>query len=152
MKKKLLVTSLLAVMMLFVFAGCGGSKGDTSEVKVDLKDSKIYTEEDRQAAADVITKDFEQNFKGCKLKELTFASDSCNTKENIKWLNELAEGQNLDKKFTQVIQFTGTFHSPVEDKDVEGTAWAQDQDYTGYGWWLAREDGGDWVLVTNGYG
>lgn len=66
------------------------------------------------------------------------------SKENIAWMNDLAEGQN----FTQYIEFKSDFHSPKE-----GTITLEhDFEYKDWGWSLARTDGGKWQLVTWGYG
>ena len=67
----------------------------------------------------------------------------CNTTGNIQWMNSLAE----DGSFTQVAEFLSDFHSPVEG----GGAWEADMEYTDWQWWLAREEGGDWQLMTWGY-
>jgi len=32
-----------------------------------------------------------------------------------------------------------------------GGAWEADKEYTDWQWWLAREEGGDWELLTWGY-
>ena len=116
------------------------------DVQVDYGKSDIYTQEDMQAAIEKIQDEF-TNWKGCEMHSIRYASDDCNSEENIKWVNEQAEGKN----YTQCIQFNSDFHSPVKEEDIEGTAWEPDQEYKDYQWTLAREDGGPWELVTWGY-
>ena len=58
-------------------------------------------------------------------------------------MNELKEGQN----YTACIEFLSDFRSPAEG----GGAWEENREYTGWNWWLARTDDGDWDLLTWGY-
>ena len=103
--------------------------------------SKTFTQADMDAAIALINAEF-NTWKGCELYGIRYAGDAENNAENLKWLNDLK-----DKKYTACMLFFSDFHSPVEG----GGAWEPDQDYNDYQWWLAREDGGDWELVTWGY-
>ena len=47
----------------------------------------------------------------------------------------------------QVAEFLTDFHSPVEG----GGAWEPDTEMKDWQWWLAREEGQGWLLVTFGY-
>ena len=80
---------------------------------------------------------------GCELHSLRYAGDECNSAENIKWLNELDEGQN----YVQVVEFLSDFHSP----EFAYGAWEENIEYTDYQWWLARTANGGWQLLTWGY-
>ena len=108
----------------------------------DYGDSDLYTQAELEAAAALIREQFE-SFEGCELHALRYAGDVCNSAGNLQWMNSLEDGKN----FTQVVEFLSDFHSPVEG----GGAWEADQEYTDWQWWLAREDGGDWQLLTWGY-
>lgn len=158
-KKILLMIGVAMTLTLaMVLAGCGsgsdeeataaGSGADISSVEVDLGDSELYSEADREAAVEIIKEEFSK-WDGCKLNDIRYAGDECNSKDNIKWMNELAEGQDIEPGFTECIEFLSDFHSPV--KPEEPTAWEPDTDYTDYQWWLARKDDNEWVLMTNGY-
>jgi D-alanyl-D-alanine carboxypeptidase len=114
--------------------------------KVDYGTSELYTQEEMDAAITEFKKEFE-NWLGCELHSVKYAGDECNSEENIAWLNSLKEGKN----YTQVIEFITDFHSPVEEELLKDTAWEPDKEYTDYQWWLAREDGGAWELVSMGY-
>ena len=84
---------------------------------------------------------------GCELHKIAYSSDEeCNA-DNISWMNQLEEGNDAKETFTQCIMFTSEFHSPKKG----GGAWNPDQEYTGWQWWLARADGGQWKLMTWGY-
>ncbi len=108
----------------------------------DYGDSDLYTQAELEAAAALIREQFE-SFEGCELHALRYAGDVCNSAGNLQWMNSLEDGKN----FTQVVEFLSDFHSPVEG----GGAWEADTEYKDWQWWLAREDGGDWQLLTWGY-
>ena len=93
-------------------------------------------------AIEAIKKEF-STWEGCELHAIKYTSDDCNSKENIKYVNELDE----EKDFTQAIIFVSDFHSP---KEAIG-AWEEDKKYEDWNWILARTDGGEWQLLTWGY-
>ncbi|MCR4673012.1 MAG: hypothetical protein K5637_07230 [Lachnospiraceae bacterium] len=115
---------------------------------VEYGSSDIYSREDMDEAIQVILEEFEQ-WKGCELHSLRYASDECNNEENIAWMNQLSEGKELGITFTQCIEFISDFHTPAEpDAD---SSFNSDYEYTDWTWYLAREDGGEWHLMTYGY-
>lgn len=113
---------------------------------VDYGKSDIYDQEDMDEAIKLIRKEF-AGWTGCELHNIRYTSDDCNSKENIKSVNSLADG----KKYTQCIKFRTDFHSPTKNEDLEKTAWEPDKEYKDYEWTLAREDDGNWELVNCGY-
>lgn len=115
---------------------------------IDYGSSEIYTREDMDSAIKLITETF-NTWKGCELHSIRYTSDDCNSEENIEWMNDLAKGQGLDVVFTQCIEFRSDYHSPADPKQAD--AWNPDEEYTNWGWWLAREGGGEWHLMTFGY-
>lgn len=142
---KKIIISLFCLLMVLLFAGCG--KGDITEVKIDYGTSSVYTKEDMDSAIKLIKKEF-ISFEGCELHSLSYMSDEdCNNADNIKWMNELRTDDNKEV-FTQCIAFVSDFHSPKNG----GDAWYADKEYTGWTWWLARSDGGEWKLMSWGYG
>ncbi|MBR2699395.1 MAG: D-alanyl-D-alanine carboxypeptidase family protein [Clostridia bacterium] len=120
-----------------------GAVEDTDPV-IDCGSSGLYSEAELEAAAVQIKCQFAA-FAGCSLHSLRYAGDACNSEENVKWLSDLDGG----KPYIQVIEFLGDFHSPVDSGD--GSAWEPDTEYTDYQWWLAREEGKGWQLLTWGY-
>lgn len=141
MKKALL---LLAILMLAAAcAACGG----TRDVSTDYGASELYTQEDMDAAIALIENEF-KGWQGCELHSVSYAGDECQSADNVEWMNQLKEGQDISgPEFTQVIEFISDFHSPKSNAG----AWNPDQEYTGWQWWLARSDGGEWQLLTWGY-
>jgi len=108
---------------------------------IDYGMSDLYTQADMDEAIALINAEFSA-WTGCEMHSLRYAGDEANTAENLAWMNELGE-----KEYAQVIEFLSDFHSPVEG----GGAWEADTEYTDWQWWLAREEGGGWELLTWGY-
>ncbi len=114
---------------------------------IDYGTSSLYTKEDMNAAILVIVKEF-FGLSGCELHSFAYTSDErClqDLSQALSW----ASGQGLGIDYTQCIVFKGSFHSPVDPE--KAGAWNYDQEYTGYGWWLVRKDGSEWVLAASGY-
>ena len=142
MKKILLV--LAAVISIFSLTGCGSAKAP--EVIIDYGQSAIYSQEEMDAAIRLIQEEF-STWEGCELHSIAYSSDDECSAENLSWMNDLEEANDAKETFTQCIMFTSEFHSPKNG----GGAWNPDQEYTGWQWWLARTDGGQWKLMTWGY-
>ena len=120
--------------------------GDVNETDVDIDygTSELYNQEDLEEAAIQIKCSF-ASWKGCELHSLRYAGDECCTEENIAWLNS---HEGVTEKYTQVSEFLGSFHSPVESGL---SAWEPDYEYTDYQWWLGRTENGGWEIVDSGY-
>ena len=169
MKKKIILLSICGIIACGMFAGCGNKEAKVEmetekvsvstsafsgeqdksgeinkDVKIDLGNSELYSEEELNEAIDKIQSEFAGWAEdGCVLNNIRYAGDDANNEENLKWLNSLDEEAN----FIEVAEFLADFHSP---KEAVG-AWEADHDYKDYQWWLAREDGGEWQLLTWGY-
>ena len=113
------------------------------ELTIDYGASALYTEEELEEAAVQIKCKF-ASFAGCELHALRYTGDDADSEENLAWLNGLDEGKN----YVQVVEFLSDFHSPAEGGD---DAWEKDTEYIDWQWWLAREAGGGWQLVSWGY-
>ena len=128
-------------MLALFLVGCGNTA--TSNVKIDYGNSSIYTEDDMNAAIEIIKNEF-NSWDGCELHSLSYSSDDyCNSTDIIAWMNELEEANDATEEFTQCIMFESSFHSPKKG----GGAWNADEEYT-WSWWLARSEGGEWKLMT----
>ena len=135
----------LGVLCVVLLAACGAAS--SPQVEIDYGSSTIYSEKDMREAIQVIENEF-NTWKGCELHSITYGSDDKCTDETLAWMNELEAANDAKETFTQCIMFTSSFHSPKEDAG----AWESDKEYTDWGWWLARSDGGQWKLMTWGYG
>ena len=113
-------------------------------LEINYAESEIYSRAEMYDAIDIIKSKFNE-WRGCKLHAIRYAGDSANSAENIKWLNELAPGEN----FAQCIEFLSDFYVSAEAADF--TTFNPNSEYKNWQWWLARTDGGDWKLLTFGY-
>lgn len=145
MKRKIVTFSVLFFVLVLMTA-CGKTAAEKAGATVDYGESQLYTREEMDKAIDLIFDEFNK-WDGCKMGDIRYAGDDCNTPENIAWMSSLKDG----KKYTQCIEFYTDFHSPVEEEDLLGTAWEPDEDYANYEWWLARKGDGGWDLVNWGY-
>ena len=101
--------------------------------------SEMYTQNDIDAAIDVIKKDFSRSWKGCTLTEISYAGDDV-SREHQDW----ADRNNAD----EVLVLTSTF-----DVDESGASPSLNpgQTYTRWMWILVRTNGGTWQHVDHGY-
>ena len=125
-----------------LWIGAHSEKLSAAEIELDYGSSALYSAEDMDAAVAVIRAKFD-TWEGCELHRVSYAGDECSSAENLAWMRSLGDTQ----AYSQCIEFTSEFHSP---KEAYG-AWEADKEYTGWQWWLARSDGGDWELLTWGY-
>ena len=133
MKKKILIVLCvllgIALMLSFIPA------------VIDCGDSVLYTKEDRQSAAKLIS-DTVESFEGCKLYAVKYEGDEV-SKKNLEYCNSLAEDGIT---YSESIVFTSYFRSPI----FGGGAWNENDIYS-WSWYLARTDGGEWEILTYGY-
>ena len=120
----------------------GSTETPEADVIVDPGTSELYSVRDRLAAIVQILDQFD-TWEGCEMHAIRYARDACNSEENLRWMNDLGDGD----VFSQCIELVSDFHSP---KEAYG-AWEPDAEYTEWQWWLARSEGGDWELLTWGY-
>jgi hypothetical protein len=90
----------------------------------------------------VIQDAYQQWGEGFDVSNVRYAGDDENNAENIKWLSDLA-----DKNYTECVQILTDIRAPKEGNAV----WEPNEEAKDYGWYLARENGGSWELVTQGY-
>lgn len=130
-----------ALLLVFLLCSCS-QPGNVSKTVVDYGDSEIYSRSDIDSAVKVIKKTFKE-MQGCTLYSLSYAGDDvCNTDEMVDYCNDLAETTS----FTQCMVLDSLFKSPLNG----GGVWQSNEKYT-WTWYLAREDGGQWELLTYGY-
>lgn len=134
--RKILACFLLIALVLSL-AGCGGNG---REVTVLDMESELYTQEDYLAAVETV-KSYFRNFRGCTMKEISYAGDEKTQKEQeyILGFGDYSEG----------IVLMSTFD--VDENGGDGS-FEPNNTYYGWCWYLARRDGGNWTVVTCGYG
>ena len=114
----------------------------SSDTEIDYGTSEIYTKPEMDEAISLVRQQFAV-WPQCEIYNIRYASDDCNSEENVKWMNELVEG----KEFTECIEFLTDFRTPAENSG----SLEPDTEYKDYQWWLARPEGGSWELVSFGY-
>lgn len=107
----------------------------------DCGESALYTKEERQDAADLISNTVE-SFEGCKLYAVKYEGDDV-SKKNLEYCNSLAAD---GVTYSESIVFTSYFRSPI----FGGGAWNANSMYS-WSWYLARTNGGEWEILTYGY-
>ena len=130
MKKKLLITAAAVVLLLAVGVGVLYR----TPVSVDLGQSELYDESERQAAVDVVKEKFKE-LDGCKLFKLSYAGDEDSRNEF-----------DYDDQYDEALVINSVFLSPLTSRG----AWNAHKIYTWH-FILMRKDGGDWTLLTYGY-
>jgi hypothetical protein len=121
-----------------MFTACG----NVNQCVVYYGESDIYTPTDMDSAVSVIKSEFIFNFDGCTLLTLDYMGDDV-SKENLDYCNVLGDGTQFDES----IVFTSSFRTPLNGNEVFSPNEVCDY----YKWTLARETGGEWILLTNGY-
>lgn len=152
---KFLLSLMLTGVAIFALSACNAKKNTSApEVAIDLGESTLYTQKERNDAV-LLIKDKFASFAGdCELHSIRYAGDEANNKENLDWLNSLREArsnippEDAGRQYVQVSEFLSNFHSPVEDGPY---TWELDMEYKDYQWWLARTKDGGWEIVSWGY-
>ena len=137
------IRKILAALLCLALCAC--SMFRTPSYTIDYDSSSLYTQQDMDLAIRTILREFD-TWEGCEMHAIRYGGDFFCSQEKLDWLNILEP----ERTFTECICFFSDFRSPVTEGG-DG-AWALDFEYTDWQWWLARENGGPWVLVDWGYG
>lgn len=115
---------------------------NTRPVTVDYGVSEKYTQEEMESAVEIII-DRMKKMEGCVLYSVTYRGDEYCESE-LEYVNTLAD-EDKGEVFVDCIVFTTDFRSPL----FGGGAWNPNRLYH-WTWYLARTDGGEWILLTFG--
>ena len=110
--------------------------------------ARELTAEDEAFAKEAITNELTEW--GCTPLKIWFSGTPIEDAENVKYMNDLASGKNLEPKFTACMLFYSNFMSPPDPHDGKPTAWTYDKEYKDYSWYFGLYEG-KWILMTNGY-
>lgn len=129
----------LLLTLLLVLTGCGGK----ADIPISPMESERFTEEDYLSAAEVVkmrmtSRKFNESADITPLA-IRYAGDAKTEAEQdyICTFGDYDEGIVLLSDF-HVGKSTGP--------------WEPNYTYKNWQWYLARKDGGRWVIVTSGYG
>lgn len=127
---------ILGILSALSLSACGGNISDVSTQRIE---SELYSQDDINAAVDIIKKEFKSDWKGCSLTEIRYAGDEI-TKEYQKW----SERNNAD----EVIVLLSSFD--VGSSGGDGSL-NPNSTYDEWKWILVRSNGGQWKHVDHGY-
>ncbi len=139
---KRLFSVMLALVLVFTVAGCG-AKSKIANTKIDIGESEIFSEEDRNAAVKWILERWSKEKTITKLYSITYAGDEESKYEQDYYSDW--EGYSHE----EVIVFYIDFHTA---RGAGSEGFEGDEDYEEWAQMLGRDDGGEWVFVTGGYG
>ena len=110
-------------------------------IAISYGNSELFIREDLIEAMKLIREKI-AGWKGVELHSIRYAGDENSNEEN------LDRAKQLDEKNTQCALFKTSFHTPAESDNLSMDL---DTEYEDYEWLLAREDGGSWTVVDQGY-
>ncbi len=139
MHKRYPVMLILALCLLTAL-GCGSK---AINYTVDYGTSEIYTNKDMEKAIDAIFDEFNDFEDRCTMINISYAGDEEVTKENLDYCNALGQEKT---EYVDCIVFQTTFRTPMKTKGAFNSNTTYD-----WTWYLAREEGKDWVVLTFGY-
>lgn len=136
--KKLACLILALVMLAGLLCSCGGK---TSDARVIVADSELYSREELLKAADAVMDDFQKGFDDCRLRKLEY-SESHTLRE--------AEYRRTHYGEEDVVVFLADFYVGMKGPAVG--ALIPGQTCSNYQFILSRNDRGAWVVRDKGYG
>jgi hypothetical protein len=87
---------------------------------------------------------------GLELYAIRFTSDEeCSKRSELNMLNEQGRAQTGNPKLTYKEYIK--FETDTKEPDDSQKSSEPGLKHTGWGWWFAREKGGEWVLAGQGY-
>lgn len=134
--KKIIIAICALVLCVSAVGGANWLFGNPGGVEVDYNNCTVYSKEDIDSAAEVVIEKMD-SMEGCVLYSIKFSN--ADELEYCRSLNE-------DADYVECIVFDSVFRSPL----TGGGAWENNEIYT-WNWYLAREKGGKWELLTWGY-
>lgn len=135
---KKLIVLIITIVACVSLTACG----NVNQCVVYYGESDLYTPADMNSAISVIKSEFIFNFDGCTLLTLDYMGDEV-SKENLDYCIALGDGTQFDES----IVFTSSFQTPLN-----GSETLPPNELCGnWEWTLARESGGEWILLTYGY-
>ena len=141
-------TIFFVLMLTFFTIPANANDSPSEDIRISYGVSKIYSNDDMDAAVKIILKQFEQ-WQGCELHSVVYMGDECNNEENLRWMNELAKAQKIQEKMVQCAGFLSDFY--VSREAEKHTTFNPETEYKNWQWWLARSEKGEWKLLTFGY-
>lgn len=133
-----MISMTLVFVCVLLLAGCG----TTVNVKIDIGESRIFTADDRNAAAQVILQRVDASEAIKKLYRITYAGDEESEAETAYYSNYESCAHD------EIIVFKIVFRAA---DGARAGGFNPGELYTDFSYMLGRNDGGAWEFVTAGY-
>lgn len=145
---KLVAKKIFFAAMIFTLTVFSAQVEAEDEPTIDYGNSKIFSQAEMDFCIEKIKNDYKDN--GVKILNIRYAGDNYNSHENRKYLNSLAEGHGLKKKFSKCMVFFIDYRTPPDDGRI--FAWEPDTVYKDWQYWFGfYKPDGEWKYLTSGY-
>ncbi len=133
---------IFPVLLLFLFSGCHFTTPEEriANTEIDIGESDIYTEDDREAAVQLVIDEVSNWSCVETVYSITYAGDERSERE--------IGIENGGKQYDTVMVFLSDFRT---GKTPASSGFNSDCDYPEYGWIVAITDDGEYKLVDWGY-
>ena len=132
MKKAIAILLLFACLMSFPSCGSGS-------VKIVDRSSEIYSDEDIEAAMEVVMQAFDESSELWYLLELSYIGDE--------WLDSYQDWADRNDADEVIVILSDFYISYFSDNPTMNTG----SKYEDYNWILVRNEGEEWRIVDRGY-
>ena len=132
-----MIKYICLLLVLLLLSGCGGKVRNVQIL--DWKPSELFSDRDIEAAIKVIKNEFDLSWRGCTLKEITYAGD-----ERTLAYQEWAERHDSEEVIVLISSFD------VDSSGGDGSL-NPNSTYTRWTWILVRNKNGRWKHVDHGY-
>ncbi len=138
---------MVIVFILIAVILCGRSVGilnsNIANTKIDLGTSEIYSEEDLQAAADIILKEIGSWSSVKEVYTISYCGDESSSSQ-LEYCKSLSD----DSQYTKCVVFESSFKTTGS---AGSNGFNENSLYDGWQWYLAGTADGEWELLTWGY-
>ena len=132
------IIATLVVLSMVLFSGAMNSR-----VKIDYGNSALYSKNEMKEAIELIVSEVSE-WDGCELCQVSYAGDQVSM-EALEYCNRLTMNQLNDECIVLKSSFSTSKNSklagPFEPNSL----------YTVWMWYLARDNGRSWKIITYGY-
>ena len=136
---KRLIWTMVMFILLLMLSACGGKISEGMQVEI-TEGNTYYSNEDIQAAADTVEKEFKKDFPGCTMTSLRYTATS-GKDSNTEWATQY----QAEEAMVLYSDFTVDDSGRSESLNPDST-------YTDWQWVLVRHAGEKWKIATCGLG
>lgn len=134
---------VLALLISFCFFGCSNKtahKDKAGEAVINLGESSIYTEEDRNAAACAIIEDINHDPAIAKIHTINYAGDEWSERNEQDCFSTYS-----DLPYSDIILFYVDFRA---GRSAEKFGLSSNYDYPSYKYTLGKNAQGEWKIIS----